>query len=879
MRRVRRTRSTGAKWFWSGMALVLFLIAGLYLSLPYLVQQLFPRWLESQGISLRMEEVQHDILAARVVLRGVSAGQEGSLLTAEEVVLALDLGGLFSADLRLDSLEFLRGEVAVRRAEDRWWIAGLTLDRRLASWAGHVGRLAVVDVRVRSDVPGLGGLRIEQGNIQRGSVAAGGLLNFRVAAELGDGRIAFSGEAWPVADDTALAGELTLQDLALERLLAGVLGPDVVLEEATADARVRVDVLIRPREAGIRGSVDGRLRVEELRAEISHRPSLGQGLVWRGEARFDMEQGRVSSASFQGRTEVERWEMPAGETDRGRTPLRLEDGGWEGRLEWSPRITTPAGMSLVGDVELGWLLLGYGEDRAVGLEQVFLWGVERGSGKALQVGRVQARRVVGGIRSGGTPGLSMGLGSPRWRTAGLEMGLLELHEGSVLRQRFVEVTDLELLATAFDRAGGLGRARVEGLEYSDGQLSATSLALHDLELAANDLPEVDESLVLDQALFLDIAVVPSASLSVGESRLSGLRATAVRDAEGQWRLPVLGGPTRATGDLRVALGTFRLEGASRMVLVDPSSLPPYRLAMDELRVRLASWDSHRATDSGRFSLESRVGEGGRLTLNGRMGPLLGAAWIALHGEAIDLPLGLLPPGLLEPLGMSDQDGALAAWFDLRTTAGGWAAYADLQFSGLGLARARPSALDGGLRLLQDDRAELRLALELDGQADSALPRMVIERGAKRGIAAAILDYYGSLGVAPQGARSSLQTGRLSLAPVSFLAGSASFDREAASHLEAVADRLQHRPLTRLRVCAHAIPEDFQRATAPEQMAPDPAVLKGKALALAGLRDRYVREHLTRRLGLPEKRLLPCAPAYQLASKGTPWVDLSLEVVR
>ena len=88
MRRVRRTRSTGAKWFWSGMALVLFLIAGLYLSLPYLVQQLFPRWLESQGISLRMEEVQHDILAARVVLRGVSAGQEGSLLTAEEVVLA-----------------------------------------------------------------------------------------------------------------------------------------------------------------------------------------------------------------------------------------------------------------------------------------------------------------------------------------------------------------------------------------------------------------------------------------------------------------------------------------------------------------------------------------------------------------------------------------------------------------------------------------------------------------------------------------------------------------------------------------------------------------------------------------------------------------------
>ena len=73
MRRARRKRPTGARWLGSGLALTAVLVAALYLSLPLLIQQLLPRWLESQGVELHIAAVDHDILGARLVLRGVSA--------------------------------------------------------------------------------------------------------------------------------------------------------------------------------------------------------------------------------------------------------------------------------------------------------------------------------------------------------------------------------------------------------------------------------------------------------------------------------------------------------------------------------------------------------------------------------------------------------------------------------------------------------------------------------------------------------------------------------------------------------------------------------------------------------------------------------------
>ena len=64
---------------------------------------------------------------------------------------------------------------------------------------------------------------------------------------------------------------------------------------------------------------------------------------------------------------------------------------------------------------------------------------------------------------------------------------------------------------------------------------------------------------------------------------------------------------------------------------------------------------------------------------------------------------------------------------------------------------------------------------------------------------------------------------------------------------------------------------------PEQSQPDPTVLAQKGLALASLRDRYVREYLGRSLRLPEQRLLPCEPSFQVAPERGPRVELSLEV--
>ena len=124
MRRARHRRTAGARWLWSALALVVLLLVGLYLSLPWLIQHLLPRWLNDQGVVLQMEAVEHDILGARLVLRGVRAGGDDPVLSADEIVLSLDLSRLLSADLRLDKVHLLRGDMAVSRDGTHWRVAG-----------------------------------------------------------------------------------------------------------------------------------------------------------------------------------------------------------------------------------------------------------------------------------------------------------------------------------------------------------------------------------------------------------------------------------------------------------------------------------------------------------------------------------------------------------------------------------------------------------------------------------------------------------------------------------------------------------------------------------------------------------------------------------
>ena len=209
---------------------------------------------------------------------------------------------------------------------------------------------------------------------------------FVFASVLDEGQVEISGEAWPAPEAATLTGEISLKNVAMERLLSHLTVPEVVLASATADGQARVDVLFRPRQESVEVEIDGRLRLRELRAEVSRRPLLARGLVWLGKGQVAMDARRVSKATFQGRAELERWEMSGAEFGSEGTPLLLEDGVWEGRLELRPS-TAPAGVSQAGDMELGRLLLGYGPNRAVDLEQVLLWGLEQNASSSLRIGR------------------------------------------------------------------------------------------------------------------------------------------------------------------------------------------------------------------------------------------------------------------------------------------------------------------------------------------------------------------------------------------------------------------------------------------------------------------------------------------------------------
>ncbi len=222
---------------------------------------------------------------------------------------------------------------------------------------------------------------------------------------------------------------------------------------------------------------------------------------------------------------------------------------------------------------------------------------------------------------------------------------------------------------------------------------------------------------------------------------------------------------------------------------------------------------------------------------------------------------------------------MSAWLDFRAENERWTAYADLRFVGIEPGAAGPSWLDNGLRFLNDERGGLRLELELQAEPFKGTGEEILERATQAAMLAGIVDHYGSLGVNGEAARAALREGRLPIGSVFFQPGSASFGRVAASYLEAVANRMQHRPFTRVRICAHGMLVDL-RHESPERQAdigPLPPEEVEKTVAMAELRDHFVRKELVSRLGLPEERLLPCEPAHDADDAGQPRVDLILEV--
>lgn len=868
MKRGRRRRNGWGRRLGVVLLLLLLLLGGAYLSLPYGLQRLLPNYLARQGISLSIQRVEHHLLAGELVLHGVELERDGPALVAEQILLGLDLGGLARGELALTRVELAGATLTVGRGPGgAWRVAGFGaadgqpgLSRVLA-----VGRVELRDSVLRRE----GGADLHLAQMALWDIprrATGGPLSFQVAGTAGGGRLSLEGQAWPWMDEPVLEGQLMVSEMDLARFSGWTRDRQFPVQEGTLDGDARLRVTAHRYGGGLVAELDGHMRLDRLAGEAGvGRQLRGRGFGGQGRARLMVPGEGPATTWFLGRLDAEALTLvwPLAGSGEPATPIGMERLSWDGRLEWFWGPSAWEDLALDGDAEVARLSVG---QRDLVLERAMLWGVKHSAGEPLSIGRVEAGSVYRGDK--------LAEKGAQWRARRLAGGEVRLGPGARVWALNVDMRDLRVNAAEGHGVVVAKRVELQKLDYLEGKGRVASLAAEDVELAELGRPG---TLTLGHALALDLVLTPEGGVEVDEARLRRMGASLVRNEAGAWDLVGVD----LVGSLpRVRLGHLDVGGVSRLTLTDEHVVPPFGLEVASLEGRLAGWDSVVAAGGGRFSLRGAVGETGRIVLSGRLGPVVGSARVALHGEFSDVDLARLPYAVTPGIA---SGGKLAGELDLTMADRHWSLGADLRVSGLTL-EAGGEGLTPAVRFLSDERGRLRLALSVSGmQGEGSVPDL-LAGGTDRALMEEILRYYQSLGATPEAAERAAKLGQLPLQPVPFVPGSGSFDRTAASFLEAVADRMKHRPLTRLRVCAVAVHRDLARpGDGPEKSVGGAAHsdsasdLTWKGLALAGLRDGFVRDHLVKERGLGPNRLLACEPGVDDAREAEPRVELTLVV--
>lgn len=880
MRRGRTRRGIASRMLLTTFIILVGAIAGLYVALPYVVQEFLPPWFARHGIRFSVDAVDHDILSTQLVLKGVHISRDRPLLTAREASVQADLKALLGGALRLKLLTLTGGELMVQKdPHGGWQVGGLALSASDTPLRTGIGRLEVRDFTVRYVGTWSEDLYLEKALLKDVHLDASGVpISFELDGVMGQGHVAATGRAWPTRDEPMVDAKLSLAQFPVESLGGAFAALGLPLRQGVLGADVRLRLVSAAGAGGRVADVEGEVQLSGVKGQTRQVLLRDGDLLWQGQGRIVLPvsggplaeqrlRGRVTAGHLAGELTLD------ARPGAGR-PFQLQDASWEGRIAWGTAAEAVERLAVNGDAHVGRLAFADRTGRIIALEQVALWGVEQRSGEKLGVGRVQAQAAYGAGMAGGGGAASrvasLHPDTAEWHAGRLEAERLGLDDEGRIELASVDLEDVQLNPVGGARPGFVQHARLDRLEVNDGSLRASSVAFEGLKLEGRG-PGREDAIEVDLGVLQDLSAPDPNRIQIGEARLSRVRTGLVRDPDGTWRGLLLPSPEEGA---HLSLGLLRLAGTNRIEIVDFSLDPPYRVTLSPLDGWLANWDSLQPTDGGRFVVNTSVGEGGAIEASGHLGPTSGPLELALHAELSAVRLADLPKAVTAAIAGHTNTGRVAGQVDLDVGRDRWRALARLQLSALA---ATGSAARPALGFLTDERQGLRLDLRLAGRAHGQGLERLLAESFRRSAVTSIVDYYGSLGVTEAGAEAGLRKARLTLKPIGFVPGSASFDRDAASRLETLVDRMKHRPLTRVKVCALAVTKDFIRPST--EGGPTPVDLASKGKALAGLRDSFVRDHLTDRLGLSRIRLLPCEPAFHPSPEAEPRVELTLELVR
>lgn len=686
---------------------------------------------------------------------------------------------------------------------------------------------------------------------------------------------AFKGEIAPDHIDLTQQGRVTLADL------------DVALEDETRvrepelvwDGTLRMALALGAEAPLETLALDGTLNAGHLQvaAPAQAIDAATQGLGWSGKVNLEAVAGNpAGNLKTNGTLEARRIRLALGAQG---VDLETHDLHWQGGFNQMAGDETPQlagkgtariGHTLVVDTAHGVVLADLGAGRVRDLD---LQGLDQIRVAAVELEQLAALRPTTGAGSADeaepATDAASGQQAPAEQQGDRPVAAIEtLRVDQIL---FTDQKRLEIDAIELKALNGYAHILPNGTLYVLDRLSEESAAVEPGPDDAESPPASDQP-------------APPAKTETAPSD-----------------------PSAAEAPLSIRIGRLASSGDSALEFLDESTQPDFHLILGIDKLELLDLDAAQPNQPSKLDLQAHAGKYAKLAVNGTVQPFAQPLSLDLKAVIEALDLAPLSSYTAKAIGYNLLSGQLSADSSMVIERGEMDGKNQIKLIKLKLTAADQEAaaefnkgmsmpLDLALNMLRDRHDNIELDLPVTGNVDD--PDVDISGVINKALGAALqtagTSYLSTL-LFPYGTALTVvqlvgeAASHVAIDPILYPPGQAEAPAEAKEYLGKVSDIMEQRPELALSLCAKYVPADgaaLAQATAKGgKDKPAPAKPKGAAAGklseaqhqavsdLARRRAELLKEALTKRFGVPAKRVLVCTPEPDKGEDAKPRVDL------
>ncbi|MDA0704776.1 MAG: hypothetical protein O3A96_16295, partial [Proteobacteria bacterium] len=334
-----RFRTELRRWRWPliGVAVVLFLVAVVYLVVPLAIRYVATDELKAMGASeIEIGSVGFDPFDAAATISDLAVtGRDGDRLTADRLVVQVDLGDLFSSRIHLAAVAIEGALLDVRRLETGGILfAGLAPlsdgaveeEEKEGGWQFGFGKLTISRSRLHYAEPDF------ETTLVLDDLAFGRVLawqpdetsNFSFSGTLGDSTVSAEGTAMPFASINRGDLEFDISGLDLAAFETVLRDAGLPTLAGVVDARVALTTALSAREPP-QIAIEGRIGANAVNLGLETGDLSGDTIVWTGLISYDG--APEDYLELKGTLEGKAVGLPAG-----KGPASVGSLTWDGRI-------------------------------------------------------------------------------------------------------------------------------------------------------------------------------------------------------------------------------------------------------------------------------------------------------------------------------------------------------------------------------------------------------------------------------------------------------------------------------------------------------------------------------------------------------------------